>query len=154
MLMEWWEAALLMLGMVIGLMALCVPVAFAFLIANLIGAYIFMGGLIGVEQLVANTGEAVSSFVLVTVPMFVLMGNLFFHSGIALKIIETLDRSMGRSTGRLSYISVLCGTIFAALSGSNMANTAMMGGLLLPQMEERKYQRHMSIGPIDRKSVV
>ncbi|ABV92783.1 TRAP dicarboxylate transporter [Dinoroseobacter shibae DFL 12 = DSM 16493] len=148
MLMEWWEAALLMLGMVIGLMALCVPVAFAFLIANLIGAYIFMGGLIGVEQLVANTGEAVSSFVLVTVPMFVLMGNLFFHSGIALKIIETLDRSMGRSTGRLSYISVLCGTIFAALSGSNMANTAMMGGLLLPQMEERKYQRHMSIGPI------
>ncbi|URF48516.1 TRAP transporter large permease [Dinoroseobacter shibae] len=146
--MEWWEAALLMLGMVIGLMALCVPVAFAFLIANLIGAYIFMGGLIGVEQLVANTGEAVSSFVLVTVPMFVLMGNLFFHSGIALKIIETLDRSMGRSTGRLSYISVLCGTIFAALSGSNMANTAMMGGLLLPQMEERKYQRHMSIGPI------
>ena len=61
MLMEWWEAALLMLGMVIGLMALCVPVAFAFLIANLIGAYIFMGGLIGVEQLVANTGEAVSS---------------------------------------------------------------------------------------------
>lgn len=148
MLMEWWEAALLMLGMVIGLMALCVPVAFAFLIANLIGAFIFMGGLVGVEQLVANTGEAVSSFVLVTVPMFVLMGNLFFHSGIALKIIETLDRSMGKSTGRLSYISVLCGTIFAALSGSNMANTAMMGGLLLPQMEERNYQRHMSIGPI------
>nr|WP_040306477.1 TRAP transporter large permease [Ahrensia sp. R2A130] len=146
--MEWWEAAIVMLGMVIVLMAMCVPVAFAFLIANLIGAYLFMGGWIGIEQLAANTGEAVSSFVLVTVPMFVLMGNLFFHSGIALKIIETLDRSLKKAPGRLSYISVLCGTIFAALSGSNMANTAMMGGLLLPQMEERKYQRHMSIGPI------
>jgi tripartite ATP-independent transporter DctM subunit len=146
--MEWWLAAMLMLGMVIGLMAFCVPVAFAFLIANIIGSYIFMGGWIGIEQLAANAGEAVSSFVLVTVPMFVLMGNLFFHSGIAVNIIDTLDRSMGRANGRLSYISVMCGTIFAALSGSNMANTAMIGSLLLPQMEERKYQRHMSIGPI------
>ena len=146
--MEWWQAACLMLGMIISLMALCVPVAFAFLIANLVGAWIFMGGWIGIEQLAANAGEAVSSFVLVTVPMFVLMGNLFFHSGIALKIIETLDRSMGKAPGRLSYISVLCGTIFAALSGSNMANTAMMGGLLLPQMEQRHYHRTMSIGPI------
>jgi tripartite ATP-independent transporter DctM subunit len=146
--MEWWLAAILMLGMVIGLMALCVPVAFAFLIANIIGAWIFMGGWVGIEQLAANAGEAVSSFVLVTVPMFVLMGNLFFHSGIALKIIETLDRSMGKANGRLSYISVMCGTIFAALSGSNMANTAMIGGLLLPQMEKRNYARHMSIGPI------
>jgi tripartite ATP-independent transporter DctM subunit len=146
--MEWYFAAMLMLGMVVGLMSLCVPVSFAFLIANIIGAWIFMGGWIGVEQLAANAGEAVSSFVLVTVPMFVLMGNLFFHSGIALKIIETLDRSMGKANGRLSYIAVLCGTIFAALSGSNMANTAMIGGLLLPQMEERKYAKHMSIGPI------
>ena len=146
--MEWWMAAILMLGMVIGLMAICVPVAFAFLIANLVGAWIFMGGWVGIEQLAANMGEAVSSFVLVTVPMFVLMGNLFFHSGIALKIIETLDRSMGRANGRLSYIAVLCGTIFAALSGSNMANTAMIGGLLLPQMEKRRYASHMSIGPI------
>jgi tripartite ATP-independent transporter DctM subunit len=146
--MEWYFAAMLMLGMVIFLMSICVPVAFAFLIANVIGAWIFMGGWIGIEQLAANAGEAVSSFVLVTVPMFVLMGNLFFHSGIALRIIETLDRSMGRANGRLSYIAVLCGTIFAALSGSNLANTAMLGGLLLPQMEKRNYAKHMSIGPI------
>ena len=107
-----------------------------------------MGGWIGIEQLAANAGEAVTSFFLVTVPMFVLMGNLFFHSGIALNIIDTLDRSMGRANGRLSYISVMCGTIFAALSGSNMANTAMIGGLLLPQIEERNYHKHISIGPI------
>lgn len=145
---EWWQAAGLMLGMVIGLMALSVPVAFAFLIANLIGAYIFMGGTIGVSQLVANAGDAVASFVLVTVPMFILMGNMFFHSGIALRIIETLDRCLRRAPGRLSYISVLAGTIFAALSGSNMANTAMMGSLLIPEMQRRNYRPHMSMGPI------
>lgn len=145
---EWWEAALLMLGMVIALLALCVPVAFAFLIANLVGAWVFMGGRIGVEQVVANAGEAVASFVLVTVPMFILMGTLFFHSGIALKIIETLDRCLGKSPGRLSYIAVLAGTIFAALSGSNLANTAMMGSLLLPEMNRRGYSTDLSIGPI------
>ncbi|MDA0923821.1 MAG: TRAP transporter large permease subunit [Roseicyclus sp.] len=145
---EWWQAAALMIGMVVGLMALSVPVAFAFLIANLIGAYIFMGGYIGMTQLVANAGDSVASFVLVTVPMFILMGNIFFHSGIALKIIETLDRSMRKAPGRLSYISVLAGTIFAALSGSNMANTAMMGSLLIPEMQKRRYSPSMSIGPI------
>jgi tripartite ATP-independent transporter DctM subunit len=145
---EWWESSILMLGMVIGLLALCVPVAFAFLIANLIGAWVFMGGLIGIEQVVANAGEAVASFVLVTVPMFILMGTLFFHSGIALKIIETLDRCMGKAPGRLSYIAVLAGTIFAALSGSNLANTAMMGSLLLPEMQRRGYSTSLSIGPI------
>ena len=145
---EWWQAAALMIGMVVGLMALSVPVAFAFLIANLIGAYIFMGGYIGMTQLVANAGDSVASFVLVTVPMFILMGNIFFHSGIALKIIETLDRSMRKTPGRLSYISVLAGTIFAALSGSNMANTAMMGSLLIPEMQKRRYSPSMSIGPI------
>lgn len=145
---EWWQATLLMLGMVVGLMALSVPVAFAFLIANLIGAYIFMGGYIGMTQLIANAGDAVASFVLVTVPMFILMGNIFFHSGIALKIIDTLDRSMRKAPGRLSYISVIAGTIFAALSGSNMANTAMMGSLLIPQMQKRNYHPSMSMGPI------
>ncbi|MFK7891470.1 MAG: hypothetical protein AB8B63_11705, partial [Granulosicoccus sp.] len=68
--MEWWQAALFMLGMIMCLMALSVPVAFAFLIANLVGAWVFMGGWIGIEQLAANAGEAVTSFVLVTVPMF------------------------------------------------------------------------------------
>lgn len=148
MMMEWWEAALFMLGMVMALMAICVPVAFAFLIANIIGAFVFMGGFVGLEQLAANAGEAVSSFVLVTVPMFVLMGNLFFHSGIAFKIIHTLDQSMGKGAGRLSYISVLTGTIFAALSGSNMANTATIGSLMLPEMKQRGYSSSMSIGPI------
>jgi tripartite ATP-independent transporter DctM subunit len=145
---EWWQAALLLIGMVVGMMALSVPVAFAFLIANLIGAFIFMGGVVGMTQLVANAGDAVASFVLVTVPMFILMGNLFFHSGIAMKIIETLDRSLRKAPGRLSYISVLAGTIFAALSGSNMANTAMMGSLLIPEMQRRGYRPHMAMGPI------
>lgn len=82
--------------------------------------------------------------------MFVLMGNLFFHSGIALKIIETRDKSLRNAPGRLGYISVLCGTIFAALSGSNRANTAMMGRLLLLEKERCSYHRKTSIGPIIR----
>lgn len=145
---EWWQAAIIMLGSAVAMMALSVPVAFAFLIVNLLGAYLFMGGWIGIVQLVGNTGDAVASFILVTVPMFVLMGTLFFHSGVAVKIIEALDKMLAKSNGRLSYISIITGAIFAALSGSNMANTAMMGSLLLPEMARRDYKTHMSVGPI------
>ena len=144
----WWEAGGLMLSLVIGLMALGAPVAFAFLITNIVGAYVFMGGFIGIEQLVGNTTEAVSTFILVAIPMFILMGNVFFHSGVAVNVIETLDRCFGKSRGRLAYIAVTSGTIFAALSGSNLANTAMMGSLLGPEMERRGYSRALTIGPV------
>ncbi|MDF0596299.1 TRAP transporter large permease [Psychromarinibacter halotolerans] len=145
---EWYEAALMMIGSVLVLMGLSIPVAFAFLLINIAGAYIFMGGWRGVVQLVANSGDAVASFVLVTVPLFILMGTLFFHSGLALKIIGAVDRSLSKAPGRLSYIAIITSTIFAALSGSNIANTAMMGHLLLPEMEKRNYKPMMSIGPI------
>ena len=76
------------------------------------------------------------------------MGELFFHTGLAVRVFDALDRCFGRLPGRLSYITVAGGTIFATLSGSTMANTAMMGSLMVPEMTNRGYKRHMSMGPI------
>ena len=61
---------------------------------------------------------------------------------------RTHVEALGRLPGRLSYITVVGGTIFATLSGSTMANTAMMGALMVPEMTARGYKRHMSMGPI------
>jgi len=146
--MGWIEISCLMLGMVIGLMAIGVPVAFAFLIADLVGAWVFLGGEIGIRQLIGNAMASVTSFALVPVPLFVIMGELFFHTGLALRVFDALDKCLGRVRGRLSYMTVLGGTMFATLSGSSMANTAMLGSLLVPEMARRGYKPPMSIGPI------
>ncbi len=129
-------------------MVLGVPVAFAFLAANLAGAFILMGGTEGLLQLVDNCTSLITSFTLVAIPMFVLMGALLFHSGLAARVFDTLDTLLGRVPARLSYLTVAGGATFSTLTGSTMANTAMLGSLMVPEMSRRGYAPYMSIGPI------
>lgn len=146
--MSWYEAALFLMGGLVLLMFLGLPVAVAFLAINIAGVYIFMGGLVGIDQLVANSTAAVTSFVLVPVPLFLIMGELLFHTGLAFRVFDALDKCLGGIRGRLCYLSVGGGTIFATLSGSSMANTAMLGTTLMPDMIKRGYKRHIIQGPI------
>ena len=146
--LEWFEIGGMMIGLVVGLMALGIPVAFAFLLSNIVGAFLFMGGVAGVEQLINNCTRSVSSFLLVPVPLFILMGEIFFHTGLSQQIFSTLDKLFGRLQGRLSYMAVVGGTIFAALSGSSISTTAMMGTSMVPEMTARGYKKHMAMGPI------
>ncbi len=145
---EWYSIAGFLVGMVIAFMLLGIPVAFSFLTANIVGAMIFMGGLDAMPQIVVNAVESVTIFALIPVPLFIIMGELFFHTGLAIRVFDTLDLCFGRLPGRLSYITVAGGTIFATLSGSTMANTAMMGSMMVPEMTNRGYKQHMSMGPI------
>ncbi|WP_108662962.1 TRAP transporter large permease [Acuticoccus kandeliae] len=146
--MEWWEAAGLLVGGILVLMALGLPVAFAFLGINIVGVVVFMGGMAGVDQLVDNASGALTTFTLVPVPLFMIMGELFFHTGLAMRVFDALDKCLGAVPGRLSYMTVGGGTLFATLSGSSMANTAMLGSLMVPEMTRRGYKKHMIMGPI------
>ena len=146
--MGWVEATFLLVGMILFLMALGFPVAIAFLITNLIGAWIFVGDFAGIQQVVDNSTSVVSRFTLAPVPLFILMGGLFFHTGLALRVFDGLDALMGRLPGRLAYLTVAGGTMFSTLTGSSMANTAMLGSLLVPEMKKRGYSNRLSMGPI------
>lgn len=146
--MPWYEAAGLMVGLAVALIALSVPIGFAFLLANLVGFLVFIGGSAAITQLVANATTAVTSFALVPVPLFILMGELFYHTGTASRVFDVVDKLLGKIPGRLSYVTITGGTLFAALSGSSMANTAMLGSTLLPEMTRRGYKKHLSMGPI------
>jgi tripartite ATP-independent transporter DctM subunit len=146
--MDWLAALALMLGLLIALMALGLPVAFAFLGVNIAGAFIFLGGEIGLDQMARNTMAAVSNFALVPIPLFLLMGEILFHTGVAFQAIEAVDRLIARVPGRLSIVSVLGGTVFSSLSGSTIANTAVLGSALLPEMLRRGYHPTLAMGPI------
>jgi tripartite ATP-independent transporter DctM subunit len=146
--MEWFEALALLLGAIMVLMALGMPVALAFLAANIIGAWVFMGGERGIGQLLNNGLGSLTTFALVPIPLFLLMGEIFFHTGLGGRMFNAIDRLLGRLPGRLSYVTVLGGTAFATLSGSSMGSTALLGSLMVPEMSRRGYKPHMSIGPI------
>ena len=75
--MEWFEALGLLVGSIMLLMAIGMPVALAFLAANIIGAWVFMGGDRGVVALLNNGWGALTIFALVPIPLFLLMGEIF-----------------------------------------------------------------------------
>ncbi len=146
--MEWYEALALLLGVIVFLMAMGMPVALAFLAANIIGAWVFMGGERGIGQLLNNGLGSLTKFALVPIPLFLLMGEIFFHTGLGGRMFNAIDKLLGRLSGRLSYVTVLGGTAFSTLSGSSMGSTALLGSLMVPEMNQRGYKTHMSIGPI------
>ncbi len=146
--MEWYESGALIVGALIALIALSVPVAFAFLAVSIAGMLIFIGGEAGLQQIAVNATAAITRFVFLPIPLFVLMGELFFHTGLAVRVFDALDALFGRLPGRLSYVTVAGGTMFATLSGTSMGSTAMLGALLVPEMTRRGYKPHMAMGPI------
>ncbi|MEM6678184.1 MAG: TRAP transporter large permease [Pseudomonadota bacterium] len=146
--MPWFEALALLLGTIMALMAIGMPVALAFLAANILGAVVFMGGSAGVTQLLNNGFGSLTTFALVPIPLFLLMGEVFFQTGLGGRMFSAIDALLGRVPGRLSYVTVLGGTGFSTLSGSSMGSTALLGSLMVPEMTRRGYRKSLSIGPI------
>jgi tripartite ATP-independent transporter DctM subunit len=146
--MEWYWAVVLLFGLIVALMLVGMPVAMAFLAANVVAAYIFMGGTIGIAQILNNGFGSMTNFALVPIPMFLLMGELFYYTGLAARMFNAIDGLMGNVPGRLAYVTVIGGTGFAALSGSSMGSTALLGSLMVPEMMRRGYSKYLSMGPI------
>jgi tripartite ATP-independent transporter DctM subunit len=147
--MEWYWAFTLLLTMIVGFLALGFPVALAFVITNIVGWLWFTGGnLDSTLQVVANSTNLISRFTLAPVPMFIMMGSMFFYTGLAVRVFDGLDALFGRLPGRLCYLTVAGGAMFSTLTGSSMANTAMLGSLMVPEMQRRGYNWRMSMGPV------
>lgn len=154
--MEWYWTLAVLFGSILTLMAVGFPVGIAFLGVNIIAAVIYFGGNgsfltqieLGIGTLADNAFGSMANFALVPIPMFLLMGELFFHTGLANRMFSAVERLMGRVPARLSYVTVAGGTAFATLSGSSMGSTALLGTLMVPEMSKRGYKKTLSIGPI------
>jgi tripartite ATP-independent transporter DctM subunit len=146
--MDWLFPFVVLVGTILTTMGLGLPVAFAFFVTNVIGLFLFFGGSVGVTQMVANFSDAVSTYALAPLPMFLIMGSLFFRSGLGEKVIYAIDLCIGNLRGRLAYVVLGAGTVFSALSGSSLANTGMMGSLMVPEMLRRNYKPFMAFGPV------
>src|SRR5262249_14032738 len=115
--MSWQMASLLLLGGSTILLFIGMPVAFSFIAINLVGAALFLGGNAGIHQLVRNSTAAVVNFSLTPIPLFILMGEVLFHTGLAIKVIEGIERLIQQVPGRLAVVAGQGGTGVLARSG-------------------------------------
>lgn len=144
--MEWWMWFLLIIGSFLVLLAIGLPVFLAFMAVNIVCIYVIWGGGPGMSQFVHSIFSSISTFVLLPIPLFIIMGEILVFSGVFVKAIDVLDLWMGRISGRLCVISIGAATIFSCISGSSMACTAMLGSLLLPDMLRRGYHKSIAVG--------
>jgi len=145
---EWWSVLLILWASFLILLMAGVPVAFSFLLINTIAAFIFIGGEAGLRQIILSVFDSISKFTLLPIPMFIIMGEVMFITGVAPEMMTTLDMWVGRIPGRLGILAVLGGTLFATMSGAAIAGVAMLGSVLVPEMQKRGYKKEMSLGPI------
>ena len=146
--LEWYWAASVLFGLSMFLMMMGIPVAIAFCAGNIIAAVMFMGGTNGIIQTINNGFGSMTTFALVPIPMFLLMGELFYHTGLATRCFNAADKLLGNIPGRLSYVTLIGGTAFAGPAGSSMGACALLGSLMVPEMAKRGYNKYLSIGPI------
>jgi len=146
--MEWWQFFSILIGGLIVLMLIGMPVAFAFLTVNTVFAFFMWGGLGGLDGVIRGTFDSITKFSLLPLPLFILMGEAMYNSGLVQKLIDALDKLLGRMPGRLGLLALGAGTLLSTLTGASMASTAMLGSTLVPEMEKRGYQKPMSLGPI------
>ncbi len=146
--MAWYWVALILFGSALGLMMLGIPVAVGFFITNVLAAVLFMGGGIGIQQIINNGFGAMTNFALVPIPMFLFMGELFYHTGLATRCFNAADKLLGNIRGRLAYVTLIGGTAYAGPAGSSMGACALLGRLMVPEMMKRGYSKYLSLGPI------
>lgn len=146
--MDWWLFLLVIFGSFVALMLTGLPIAFCFMLMNIVGVFFLWGGTSGLQQLILNIFESVTFFALLPVPLFILMGDVLFQSGMGSKMLDSLDRALGTLPGRLGLVAISGGVVIAVLCGNTWASTAMLGSMLVPEMKKRGYKNPMALGPV------
>ena len=125
-----------------------IPVAFAFMGINIVGIATLWGGGDGLRLLVQSMWSSVASFVFLPIPMFILLGEILFRTGIAQKAMDVIDKWLGRLPGRLALLSIITSAMLSTMTGSTISTTAMLGETLVPEMQKRGYDKTISIGSV------
>ena len=125
-----------------------VPIAFAMAFTGIAGLWIVEGPGPTMAHAVIVPWENGRDFILVAVPLFVLMGQLFYHAGLASDLYEGLAKWVGRVPGGIAIASVLACAGFGAVTGSSIATVATMGSVVMPELRRHNYDSRLATGAL------
>ena len=129
-----------------------IPIAFTLLFSSFI--FIKDWGMIAPGILPTRMFDAINSFSYLAVPFFILAGQLMNRTGITKRLIEFANVVIGRIHGGLAQVNILASIIFAGLTGAGVADTAAVGGILIPAMKEQGFDKDYSAAVTAASSVI
>ena len=136
----------------LGLIALGMPIAFALLLSAI--AMMFQLDFFDTQILAQNMLSGANSFTLMAVPLFMLAGELMNAGGISRRIVNLASTFVGHIQGGLGYVAIFASVLLAALSGSAVADAAALGSLLIPMLRERGYDAGQASGLIAAGGII
>jgi tripartite ATP-independent transporter DctM subunit len=124
------------------------PVAFVMATVGFVGFSIVISTDAGLVLLSRNIYETFDSYDLTTIPLFILMGQLGFNSGISKRLYNAGYRFLGNIRGGLAMATVTACTAFGAVCGSSPATAATMATVGLPEMKRYNYNDELATGSV------
>ena len=136
------------IGALLALLAWRVPIAIALILVSFVGLWVGFGFTPAWGILKSSPYEFAASWTLSSVPMFLLMGYISYHSGITTGLFSLAKALFFRLPGSLAISSTFACTGFAAMCGSSLATAAAMGRIAIPEMVSAGYNRNFACGAI------
>jgi tripartite ATP-independent transporter DctM subunit len=138
-----WGVAILM-----GLLALRLPVALALIVVSFGGIWSMLGWNPAMGILSNTPYSFAARWTMSAVPMFLLMGFVAYHTGLTGGLFDAAKALLARLPGGLAISSIFACSGFAAVSGSSLANSAAMGRIAIPEMVKAGYKPSVAAGCI------
>ncbi len=142
------QLTLLIFGVMLGCMALRVPIAVSMFAAGFIGYVLQAGWMPLANFLNGHVYARLASFDLSVIPLFILMGNFATQGGISKALFEVASALMGRFRGGLAMASVVASAAFGSICGSSVATAATVTSVALPEMRRHGYSGRLSTGTL------
>ncbi len=136
------------LGGLLGLIALGIPIAVALLAVGAIGLLVMGGPIFAETQLLLNIIDQGTNFAFIAIPLYLLMGQIVFQTGLATDMYDCIYKWLGRLPGGLAIASVVASAGFGAVSGGSATSVATIGPMCMPEMRRFKYDGSLGAGAI------
>jgi tripartite ATP-independent transporter DctM subunit len=139
--------AVIVIATLILLLFMGVPIFAALGLSGVVGIVILKGP-DGLQAIPTVMFDKLNSFVLVAVPLFIMMGQVIFFSGMGKDLYTLGSRWLSRLPGGLAMGSVAACTIFGAMCGVSVAGAATIGSFAIPEMLKRGYDKRLATGSV------
>lgn len=132
--------------LLLGLFLTGIEMAFAMAVIGIAGYAISMSPQAAMSMAANDFHDSLENYTMTAIPLFMLMGQIVFNSGIARRIYDSTHRFVGHVPGGLAIATVVGAALFKAMCGSMVATTATFASVAVPEMDRYNYSKKLSTG--------
>lgn len=136
------------LAVMVALLFMGVPVTFSLGVVAVVGLSYVTSFSAVMQQAVMVANQEGMSFIIICIPLFVFMGKMIYHTGIARELFECIERWIGFLPGGLAMSATVTCAAFGAVTGSSVASVATMGTIIRPELKRYNYDDELSSGAL------